>query len=179
MRRRWNKGVGAVRQRDNLGFSKEDQNEALYECKLAQWKIQGGMCKHCGLMLDASGAVWKSAKYIKVPLASWARGCLTELDQETLEFVQTPRSPAEIRERYVEGQYWLVHRKNCGWKVDRKPYSSGLGNAGPVFMDELYLFLEEQGMADLPKDPALIANTWKMVEARVETKMRSDRKSVV
>lgn len=172
MKRRWNKGIGAVRQKEHLGFSGEDQNEALYDCKIAQWKLQGGVCADCGDMLDGCRAIWKSAKYAKESFTAWARGHLTELDQASCEFVQTPRSPDEIHARYLDGGYFLVHKHRCGPMTDRKVHSMGIGGEGPGFVRELHDFLDENGIVDLPKDAAMLADIWRTVGERLTVKQR-------
>lgn len=141
--RRWNKGIGAVTQRQRLGFSERDQRDALYECKAAQFAIQEGHCGVCYEFMDPIHAIWTCSRWMRGnSLAQWAFGQALEYNHETLGIDSHFRSPDEIRAEYDEGTrgHALFHRR-CLAKWKRM--APGLHGNGPAYVRELELALSE------------------------------------
>lgn len=139
MKALWNKGIGAVTQKERLGFSQQDQRVALYECKVAQFDAQRGECGICHQPLDPQYAVWATAKWMNgMSLASWTFGKNMQYNHEALGFDSTFRSPDEIRAEYGGGQggHHLFHRKCMRrWRGE----APGMPAGGPVWEREFDL----------------------------------------
>jgi len=139
----WNNGVGAVRRGGRNGYTKRDQVEALYRCKVAQYDIQEGRCGACGEPMDPMYACWITAKWQNgLSLARWAFGRELEYNPTTHDFVANPRSPDEILAEYGAGTrgHSLYHPR-CLRRV--KSESPGAPAGGPAWEREYELAVQE------------------------------------
>jgi hypothetical protein len=139
----WNRGIGAVTQKERLGYSQRDQRFALYQCKVAEFAANDGRCGICHCPMDPKYAVWANPRKPKNPsLAKWAFGQSVEFNHKTLGFESGYRSPDEILAEYDGGRagYHLYHPWCMGkWRAQ----SPGLYPGGPAWEREFDKAREE------------------------------------
>ncbi len=139
----WNNGIGAVTRGKRKGYTKRDQQMALYRCKVAQFASQEGACGKCNDPMDPKYACWVTAKWQNgLSLARWAHGRDVEFNSETMGFDANPRSPDEILDEYGTANrgHFLIHPR-CLRKWRAEAPGSALG--GPVWEQEFEKALRE------------------------------------
>ena len=168
----WHKGIGGVTQKERHGFSKEEQGLALYECKVAQFDIQRGLCLVCLTPItDPRNAIWACSRWMDgKSLVAWALGQRVEYNHEALAFDSYFRSPDEIRAEYGGGTrgHCLYHRSCIGkWRK----IAPGMHSGGPAFIRE---FDNAQQAGNGPARSFEIAN--EVLRAQACTRMAEARK---
>lgn len=168
--KRWNRGTTRDVHLPREGYTKEDQEHALAECKAYALGQQDGWCSTCDKPMKEAYTAWVSNRNGK-PLRKWARGESHSYDPVNLRHVYQPRSPEEIHAEFARGNGG--HELVCIGCV--RPYNIrrfGTAGTGKAFIREYEALIQEQGWSTehLRANPALIVSLWAQTKERLAEK---------
>ena len=156
MKKLYRPGIGAVTRTERRGFSEQDQDVALAECKMAQYDVQGGRCILCTKAMFLPQARWISAHGATATLSEWAKAMTQEYHMETHCPVLHHRSPDEIRAEY--GNALRGHELACRGCAMRVHYALyGENGAGAAYRKHYGKLVDERRLTeDQQHDPEVV-----------------------
>jgi hypothetical protein len=145
--RRHRPGIGAVTQCERRGFTYQEQEIALAECKLAQYRVQLGQCIWCCRPMDIREGRWISARGATATLTEWSKAMTKQFNADSNCPALSHRSPGEIRAEYADGNrgHELACR-GCAQRFHNTLY--GENGAGAAYRRRFARLVNERGLTE-------------------------------